>query len=199
MRPLHGIIIHATATTANWWHDRSTLDRVDEVRRWHTLKPPHGRGWKDIGYHFLIDRNGVTIMGRPLDQVGAHVRGHNTGTIGIALFGGHGSNEKDQFSDHFTQAQDKALRELIDVLQAGYGPLTVTGHNQYAAKACPGFYVPQWLAQKPATAPVAPSVPSPIPTPPESRWKAFLSGAKALLGVAVALWRLAFPGNKKGR
>lgn len=163
MRPLHGIIVHCTATTANWWHDKPASAKVAEVKRWHTLKPPNGRGWKDIGYHFLIDRDGTVATGRPLDQVGAHVQGHNTGTIGISLFGGHGSNEKDQFSDHFTIAQDKALRELIATLQAAYGPLTVTGHNQYAAKACPGFYVPAWLTQPPATAPVAPPVDTPEP------------------------------------
>jgi N-acetylmuramoyl-L-alanine amidase len=168
MRPLHGIIVHCTATTANWWHDKPTSAKVAEVKRWHTLPPPHGRGWRDIGYHYLIDRDGAVATGRPIDQVGAHVQGHNTGTIGISLFGGEGSNEKDQFADHFTIAQNKALRTLIADLQAEHGPLTVTGHNQYAAKACPGFYVPQWFAQKPtaapqkpASAPVAPSAPAP--------------------------------------
>jgi N-acetylmuramoyl-L-alanine amidase len=188
MRPLHGIIVHCTATTANWWHDKPTSAKVAEVKRWHTLKPPHGRGWKDIGYHYLIDRDGTVATGRPLEQVGAHVQGHNTGTIGISLFGGEGSNEKDQFSDHFTQAQDKALRGLISKLKAAHGPLTVTGHNQYAAKACPGFYVPQWFAgvssigstpppQKPASAPVAPAAPADTPQP----FKGFLGALLRLL------------------
>jgi N-acetyl-anhydromuramyl-L-alanine amidase AmpD len=117
---------------------------VAEVRRWHT----QDRGWKDIGYHFLIDRDGTLAEGRPLDQVGAHTQGHNTGTVGISLFGGHGSAATDQFSDHYTQVQDKALRALIDDLRATYKITKVNGHNLYAAKACPGFNVPTWLGKQ---------------------------------------------------
>lgn len=156
MRPINEIIIHCTATQANWWHDRKTSQKVAEVKLWHT----RDRGWKDIGYHYLIDRDGTVAMGRPLDQIGAHVSGHNTGTIGISLFGGHGSNEKDQFSDHFTKAQDVALRGLIAKLRAEYPAIKkISGHNQYAAKACPGFTVAQWLGAATIPAPTAPAKP----------------------------------------
>lgn len=143
MRQINEIIIHCTATQANWWGAEKTSRKVAEVRRWHTAD----RGWKDIGYHYLIDRDGTVANGRPLDQVGAHVQGHNTGTIGISLFGGFGSAETDQFSDNFTVAQDKALRELLVKLRRDFPAVTkISGHNQYAAKACPGFNVPTWYA-----------------------------------------------------
>jgi N-acetylmuramoyl-L-alanine amidase len=162
VRPLSEIIVHCTATTANWWHDRKTSAKVAEIRLWHV----RDRGWKDIGYHFLIDRDGTVTKGRPLEQVGAHVAGHNTGTIGISLFGGHGSNEKDRFDDHFTLAQDKALRALIADLRAKHPTITkVTGHNQYAAKACPGFSVPQWLADAAPAPKPAPAAPEPVAVP----------------------------------
>ena len=70
----------------------------------------------------------------------------NAGTIGISLFGGHGSAETDDFSENFTPDQDRALAGLIDKLRAKYGNLALSGHNQYAAKACPGFNVPSWWA-----------------------------------------------------
>jgi len=108
---------------------------VAEIKRWHVEKPPTGRGWKDIGYHYLIDRDGTIAAGRHVSITGAHVQGHNTGTIGISLFGGHGSAETDSFAEHFTAAQDKALRSLISDLHKRYGNVPVTGHNQYAAKA----------------------------------------------------------------
>ena len=145
MRSLNEIIIHCTDTRPNWWADRTSAEKVAEVRRWHTEE----RGWSDIGYHFLIDRDGTVIEGRPLERVGAHVKNHNTGTIGISLFGGHGGSAGDQFLDNFTEDQERALMQLIRQLQDNYPTITnVSGHNQYAAKACPTFSVPAWLEGK---------------------------------------------------
>lgn len=145
MRSLNEIIIHCTDTRPNWWADRTSAEKVAEVRRWHTEE----RGWSDIGYHFLIDRDGTVIEGRPLERVGAHVKNHNTGTIGISLFGGHGGSAGDQFLDNFTEDQERALRTLIYKLQDDYPSITkITGHNQYAPKACPTYSVPAWLEGK---------------------------------------------------
>lgn len=187
MRPVNEIIIHCTATQPNWWADKPTSAKVQEIRRWHKAQ-----GWRDIGYHYLIDRDGTVAEGRPVEQVGAHVKGRNTGTIGVALFGGHGSAATDQFSDHFTLRQANALRGLIAKLQADYGPLAVSGHNQFAAKACPGFNAPEWYAWKPASAPVAARKPSPIPTPPDAPATAFLRGLRAVLAALWAAVRLIF-------
>lgn len=145
MRNITGIIVHCTATRPEWWEGRATADKVQEIRRWHVDQ----NGWSDIGYHYLIDRDGKIAEGRPMSRDGAHVRGHNRGTIGISLFGGHGSSENDAFSDNFTPEQDKALRGLIADLKRQYGDVPVTGHNEYAAKACPGFRVARWLERKP--------------------------------------------------
>lgn len=141
MRPLNEIIIHCTATKADWATNKTSKEKVNEVRRWHKDK-----GWSDIGYHFLIDRDGTVIEGRPLDKVGAHVKGHNTGTIGISLFGGHGASADDNFYDNFTEDQERSLKKLISDLQDNHPSITkITGHNQWAPKACPGFSVPAWL------------------------------------------------------
>ena len=143
MRPISEIICHCTATRPEWMWDKPTSEKVAEIRRWHM----HDNGWKDIGYHFLIDRDGTVAKGRPIEQVGAHTMGHNTGTIGISLFGGYGSAANDKFEDSFTPKQDAALHALIMKLTAIYKIAKVSGHNQYAAKACPGFYVPGWFGK----------------------------------------------------
>ena len=172
MRPLTEIIVHCTATEPLWWNGKATQQKVDEIRRWHKTQ----NLWKDIGYHYLIDRDGTIATGRPLDQVGAHVKGHNTGTIGISLFGGAGSNEKDKFGQHFTPQQDEALRKLIADLRSRFPAIMrVTGHNQYAAKACPGFYVPDWYAQKPSPKPDA------EPAKPKAAWLAAIIAAIAAM------------------
>ena len=112
---------------------------------WHMCSP---RNWSDIGYHYLVDRNGKVATGRPLERQGAHVKGRNKGTIGIALFGGHGSASDDQFFDNFTFEQDIALRKLIADLQKRFPTIReITGHNRYANKACPGFDVESWFKQ----------------------------------------------------
>lgn len=145
MRQLNEIIIHCTDTRPNWWADRTSAEKVAEVRRWH-VEENH---WSDVGYHFLIDRDGTVIEGRPLEKTGAHVKGHNTGTVGISLFGGHGGSASDQFQDNFTEDQERALMQLIRQLQDNYPTITsISGHNQYAAKACPTFSVPAWLEGK---------------------------------------------------
>ena len=141
MRPIDHIIIHCTATPPDWWGKAKTSAKVGEVRRWHKEQ----RGWSDIGYHYLIDRDGTVAIGRPLERTGAHTMGHNTGSIGIALFGGHGSAETDAFAENFTEAQGQALIQLVSELRVRYPAIKrVSGHNEFAAKACPGFNVPRW-------------------------------------------------------
>ena len=143
MRALTEIILHATATRPDWRDGQSTAAKVAEVRRWHV----EDRGWRDIGYHYLIDRDGTLAPGRPLEQTGAHVIGRNTGTVGIALFGGHGSSARDLFDDNFTADQDRAVRKLIASLSSRFPSIRkVSGHNEYAAKACPGFKVPEFMS-----------------------------------------------------
>lgn len=161
MRPLNEIIVHCTATRPEWWAGKTVGQKVAEVRRWHTDPKPKGNGWRDIGYHYVIDRDGTVAVGRPLDQVGAHTMGRNVGTIGIALFGGHGSTTTDPFSKNFTPEQDKALRDLIARLRAQFPAIrVVSGHNQYAAKACPGFHAPSWYeaARTPSVTVAPPSM-----------------------------------------
>lgn len=150
MREINEIIIHCTATRPDWNATQSTHEKVQEVRNWHLSK-----GWSDVGYHYLVDRDGTVVEGRPVEKTGAHVKGHNTGTIGVALFGGHGSAATDQFSDHYTQEQADALNHLLVELQQRFPSINkVSGHNDYTnAKACPGFKVKPWMQNKPEPAP----------------------------------------------
>lgn len=145
MRPLHEIIIHASATRPDWMSGNPAGEKRDEIRRWHL-----DRGWADIGYHDLIDRDGTVMTGRPINKVGAHCKGHNTGTIGVCLIGGHGSSENDEFEEHYTPEQDEALRKYIAAQKQQFPSIAkISGHNEYAAKACPGFRVSEWLEEMP--------------------------------------------------
>ena len=152
MRLIDEIIVHTTATRPGWMADKSAAEKVKEIWRWHVKD----NGWSDIGYHFLIDRDGSIVDGRPIERVGAGVKGHNKTTVHIALIGGFGSAATDQFEKHYTVAQDLALRRLIDKLQERYPTITkVSGHNEYAAKACPGFQVRDWFERRAPRSPVS--------------------------------------------
>lgn len=145
MRPINEIIIHCTATRPEWMDGQSGWAKREEIRNWHLA-----RGWNDIGYHDLIDRDGSIVVGRPINIIGAHCKGHNTGTIGVSLMGGHGSSENDDFEENYTAEQDAALRKYIEDRKLTFPSITkISGHNEYAAKACPGFVVDEWLGESP--------------------------------------------------
>lgn len=135
MRELKRVVLHCSATRPD------QMVTVADIRRWHV----EGRRWSDIGYHAVLDRAGVWHAGRPLARVGAHTLGHNTDSIGLCLLGGFGAAATDVFSTHFTERQRVALRPVCHALLA-LG-LTIHGHNEFAAKGCPGFNVHDWLRE----------------------------------------------------
>ena len=140
--PVTGIFVHCTATPSDWRAGESSQGRVEAIRQMHIKE----RGWRDIGYHWLIDRDGTILAGRVETEIGAHVAGHNAGTIGISLFGGLTSKPHDPFERNFTARQGVALLDLIGDIRARTAIAWIQGHNQVdAGKACPGFWVPDWL------------------------------------------------------
>lgn len=132
MRTLHTLIWHCTATPAG----REVS--VATVRDWHRK-----RGWADIGYHYLVHLDGRVEPGRPLSRVGAHVSNNNRGTIGCAYVGGVDANDVKKAQDTRTPQQKAAMLRLTAELTSRFPSIVrVAGHNEYAAKACPSFRVP---------------------------------------------------------
>jgi len=133
MRDINQIVIHCSDTPAG-------MDiGAKEIREWHTAPPPKGNGWKDIGYHWVIRRDGSLEKGRPEDEVGAHVAGHNANSIGVCMVGGgHGVC-------NFTWQQWERLKTLIDRLLQFYPNAAICGHRDLnPEKACPSFDARAW-------------------------------------------------------
>lgn len=139
-RVVTAIILHCTATPEG--EDYT----VEQVRQMHLA-----RGFSDIGYHYLIGRDGTVRAGRPEAIVGAHCKGHNTRSIGVSYVGGcpvRTTPDWDKIGkDTRTPAQKIALARLVKELCRRYPGATVHGHNEFAAKACPSFNVKTWLAK----------------------------------------------------
>jgi hypothetical protein len=142
--PVTEIIMHCADTRPEWMSGRSLLEKVAEIRRWHVQE----RGWRDIGYHWIIDRDGTVVPGRRETEIGAHVESHNRGTLGICLLGGYGASADNPFAKNFTAAQAEAAKQLIAEIKGRTTIRLVSGHNDYAARACPGFRVAGWVQHK---------------------------------------------------
>ena len=135
MRQIKEIILHCSATAEG--RDYTVAD----IDRWHKA-----RGWRGIGYHYVIYRDGSVHPGRPVEQIGAHCTGHNANSIGICYIGGLAADNKTP-KDTRTPAQIQALRDLVGELKKKYPGARVHGHNEFAAKECPCFNVRKEFAQ----------------------------------------------------
>ena len=109
-----------------------------EIKRWHTSPDPKdpSKPWKDIGYHYVIRKDGLVEEGRKEHINGAHCSagGMNRVSIGICI-AGHGDFEE------WTTAQTHSVRELIVKLCIKYNihADNIKGHCEYdSGKTCPG-------------------------------------------------------------
>ena len=133
MRQIRYIVIHCAATFPH--QDIGAT----EIRRWHI----DGNKWSDIGYHYVIRRNGQVEPGRGHETVGAHVRGHNENSIGICLVGGLDPGVIP--SANYTDEQWAALEFLVKGLTKQYPGAVVKGHRDFgAAVECPCFDAIEW-------------------------------------------------------
>ena len=121
------IVIHCSASPHRG-------DTAADVHEWHLE-----RGWSGIGYHYTIDEFGKLERGRPEYWIGAHVKGHNTGSLGIMLFG----------ESYFSPAQQAQLLILLRDLKERYPDAKIRGHRDLTShKTCPNFDVRQWCKNR---------------------------------------------------
>ena len=149
------IIAHTSATPPSW--DIGAT----EIRHLHTASKStpvkwgaynlKGKAWSDIGYHFVLPRNGIIELGRDIDAVGAHVRGYNRVSVGFCMVGG--VSESGKAEDNYTDLQWRAADFLVSMLTLRYPSAKVLGHRDLSpdldgdgiikphefTKQCPSF------------------------------------------------------------
>ncbi len=133
-------MIHCSAT-------RETVDTTYE-----TIEAGHkARGFREIGYHYYIRRDGSVQAGRSEDEIGAHCLGYNSIAIGICYEGGLDADGKPK--DTRTVAQKRAIPRLIAKIQERHPITKILGHRDVSPdkdgngkvdsyewlKACPCF------------------------------------------------------------
>lgn len=116
MRKINKVIIHCSATPEG--RDYTVAD----IDRWH-----RERGFNEIGYHYVVYRDGSVHTGRDVAKIGAHCKGQNADSIGICYIGGLDANGKAK--DTRTEAQKRALRVLVAKLVKEYPIKEILGHR----------------------------------------------------------------------
>lgn len=136
------IAIHCSATPAG-----SDIGAAD-IRRWHREK-----GWRDIGYHYVIRLDGTVEPGRAETIPGAHEPRINRNSIAICLVGGSpktgsAAHKKGLGENTYTAEQWEALEQLVRQLAQKYPNAEVLGHRDVPGvrKACPSFDARRWWA-----------------------------------------------------
>ena len=127
MRKIQKVIIHCSATEAGKDYT------VEDINRWHLEK-----GFKKIGYHYVIYRDGSIHIGRPIEEVGAHCKNQNVNSIGICYIGGLRNGKP---ADTRTPEQKKSLKKIVAACQLLIPDITIHGHREFAKKDCPCFDV----------------------------------------------------------
>ena len=125
---------------AGWqaWNIEEGKKQVKAIQKFHQ----DGRGWNDIGYHFVIDLAGNIYQGRPETVIGAHVGGANTGNIGVCILGCYHPPETNwSCFDVMTKDTENALIYLYSWIADSYNidPNVLLGHRDYfGTTSCPG-------------------------------------------------------------
>lgn len=137
-RSISLVVVHCTATRVN----------VDFTQK-DLLRCHRDRGMKCVGYHFYIRKDGYIWSTRPLDMVGAHARGFNAESIGIAYEGG--LDEQGHPADTRTEKQKYSMRALIRTLKKDFPIRRVCGHRDLSPDKNGNGVVEasEWLKQCP--------------------------------------------------
>lgn len=148
--PLDHLVLHHTAFATSGIGGRTLAAEarhVRQIQRWH-----FDRGWATIGYHFVVSPSGRIFAGRPVDRLGAHVQGHNAGTVGICLMGNFERERP-------TSAALEALEHVRTDLVPGAAYVELRGHREHRGherSACPGRHLQRAgaaLRRPPSTSP----------------------------------------------
>lgn len=132
--PVREAVLHCAAIRTGQFDGMSPFQIFLTINKWH-----HDRGFKNgFGYHGIFMPDGTFYGGRPLTMRGAHVIENNRDTWGLLLIENRQIKKIGEFDDYYTQAQARALKAW---LRAWPQLEKVSGHNDYAAKLCPGFNV----------------------------------------------------------
>ena len=135
MKAIEYLVVHCSATPPSLHNiGAAWIDKIHKEQM----------GWRKIGYHYVIKRDGKLEYGRDENEVGAHVKGYNDRSLGICLIGG--VDKKNRPANNFTDEQFITLQALLNHLSLKYPHAIICGHRDFpdVKKDCPCFDVKSW-------------------------------------------------------
>jgi N-acetylmuramoyl-L-alanine amidase len=133
------LVVHCSATGP-----KQNVGAAD-IDKWHRAK-----GWKCIGYAYVIKRDGTVEEGRDDSVIGAHVENWNSNSVGICMVGGVSADDPKKAEDNFTPAQWVSLKALLMKLKTKYPKAHIQGHRDFpdVKKSCPCFDTQKWAREQ---------------------------------------------------
>ena len=108
-------------------------------------------GWSDIGYHYVIRRDGTVEEGRQIDSVGGHLFGWDSVCLGICLVGGVGGNKDGEETTNYTYMQLESLIRLLVSIKFKYPKAQIKAPFDFPGidDGSPYFDVKEWVKTLP--------------------------------------------------
>jgi N-acetylmuramoyl-L-alanine amidase len=133
MREIKYIVLHCTAT--------GQTATVESIKKYWKLD----LGWKNPGYHFLIEKDGKIHNLQPIERPSNGVAGYNQNSIHISYIGGIDDQRKGL--DNRTPKQILSQLKLIIEMKDKFPNAEILGHRDFpnVKKECPSFDVKKWL------------------------------------------------------
>lgn len=129
MRKIERIFVHCTAS-----HQTASVNDIkNEFKR---------KGWKNPGYHYIVDPGGAIHQLLDDDKVSNGVRGYNQTAINVAYIGGIDAEGK--ATDNRTELQKKALAKLLRLLRSRYPDAVILGHRDISPDTNGNGIVDPW-------------------------------------------------------
>ena len=138
--PVNEVMLHCAAVSTGYFLNQTPFQVFSTINKWH-----HERGWKNgFGYHALVMPDGQWMSGRPREMIGAGCIGKNQGVFHLLMIESRRVEIIGEALNWFSRECIESARQIIRSLP---GIETVSGHNDYAPKLCPGFKVKSedWL------------------------------------------------------
>ncbi len=131
MRKIEKIIVHCSAGSQH--------NTADDIVRYHTTPTSKGGcGWKNPGYHFIVEASGRIVETLPVEKVSNGCKGHNSTAINVCYIGGVKLPSRKAI-DNRTEMQKTALRYLLTELREKFHNAKIHSHRDFANKYCPSF------------------------------------------------------------
>jgi hypothetical protein len=142
------IVIHHTASVNNLDNPKLAMQNL---YTFHTKST--GRGWGDVGYHYIIDPQGNIYSGRFGGDtvVAGHAHGVNRVAIGIAIMGDYDKKEIPTEALRSVLNLTNYLREKHEIDTSGHTEhegntySNISGHRDSSSTTCPGAFLYQKL------------------------------------------------------